>query len=60
MPGTEVSSLAMKPAPTVSLTPGKRCDVVLCDVPNWRWLSYFYGVNHVSRVLKNGELVYTR
>jgi 3-isopropylmalate/(R)-2-methylmalate dehydratase large subunit len=24
MPGTEVSSLAMKPAPTVSLTPGKR------------------------------------
>jgi imidazolonepropionase len=43
-----------------SLTPGKRCDVVLCDVPNWRWLSYFYGVNHVSRVLKNGELVYTR
>lgn len=43
-----------------SLSPGKQCDVLLCDVPNWRWLSYFYGVNHVSRVLKHGELVYAR
>jgi imidazolonepropionase len=41
-----------------SLTPGKQCDVVLCDVPNWRWLSYFYGVNHVGRVIKRGEVVY--
>jgi len=43
-----------------SLGPGKQCDVILCDVPNWRWLSYFYGVNHVSRVLKGGEVVYQR
>lgn len=43
-----------------SLAPGKQCDVVLCDVPNWRWLSYFYGVNHVARVLKRGVLVYER
>jgi imidazolonepropionase len=43
-----------------SLGPGRQCDVVLCDVPSWRWLSYFYGVNHVSRVLKRSELVYQR
>jgi imidazolonepropionase len=43
-----------------SLAPGKQCDVLLCDVPNWRWLSYFYGVNHVSRVLKRGRLVWER
>lgn len=41
-----------------SLAPGKQCDLLLCDVPNWRYLSYVYGVNHVSRVLKRGALVY--
>jgi imidazolonepropionase len=41
-----------------SLTPGKQCDVVLADVPSWRWLSYHYGVNHVSRVIKRGALVH--
>lgn len=41
-----------------SLRPGTQCDLVLADVPNWRFLSYFYGVNHVSRVIKRGELVY--
>jgi imidazolonepropionase len=43
-----------------SLAPGKQCDVVLCEAPNWRWLSYFYGVNHVTGVLKRGRPVYTR
>ena len=43
-----------------SLRPGKRCDLLLADVPNWRYLSYYYGVNHVSRVLKRGRLVYER
>jgi imidazolonepropionase len=40
-----------------SLVPGKQCDVVLCAVPNWRWLSYFYGVNHVRQVIKKGGVV---
>jgi len=43
-----------------SLRPGKRCDLLLADVPNWRYLSYYYGVNHVRRVLKRGRLVYER
>jgi imidazolonepropionase-like amidohydrolase len=33
---------------------------VLADVPSWRWLSYFYGVNHVSRVIKRGRIVFNR
>ncbi len=41
-----------------SLAPGKQADLLLCDVPNWRWLSYFYGVNHVSAVVKAGRLVH--
>ena len=43
-----------------SLRPGKRCDLLVADVPNWRYLSYYYGVNHVRRVLKRGRLVYER
>jgi imidazolonepropionase len=43
-----------------SLRPGKQCDLVLADVPSWRSLSYYYGVNHVSRVLKRGRLVWAR
>lgn len=43
-----------------SLRPGKQCDLLLADVPNWRHLSYYYGVNHVSRVIKRGRLVWER
>jgi imidazolonepropionase len=43
-----------------SLRPGKQCDLLLADVPSWRFLSYHYGVNHVSRVLKRGKLVHAR
>jgi imidazolonepropionase len=39
-----------------SLAPGKQCDVVLADVPSWRFVSYHYGVNHVSQVIKHGRL----
>jgi imidazolonepropionase len=43
-----------------SLAPGKQCDVLLAEVPSWRYLSYFYGVNHVSGVVKRGRLVHER
>ncbi len=41
-----------------SLRPGKQCDLLLADAPNWRYLSYVYGVNHVTRVVKRGRLVW--
>jgi len=43
-----------------SLRPGKQCDLLLADVPNWRYLSYCYGVNHVNGVIKRGRLVWKR
>ena len=43
-----------------SLAPGQQCDVVLADVPNRRWISYCYGVNHVGAVIKQGFRVYPR
>jgi len=41
-----------------SLAPGKLCDLALCDVPDWREVAYFYGVNHVQSVVKRGRVVW--
>jgi imidazolonepropionase len=41
-----------------SLRPGKSCDLVLADVPRWERIPYFYGVNHVARVIKRGSVVW--
>jgi imidazolonepropionase len=38
-----------------SLAPGKLCDVILYDVADWTQIAYFYGVNHVSQVIKRGR-----
>jgi imidazolonepropionase len=40
-----------------SLRPGKRCDLVLCEVPGWEHVAYLYGINHVRQVVKRGRLV---
>lgn len=40
-----------------SLAPGKRGDVVILDMPSFRYLPYHYGVNHVSMVVKRGKVV---
>src|SRR5206468_9804027 len=34
-----------------SLKVGKQCDLVVCDVPDYRRLFYHYGVNHVRHVV---------
>ncbi|HET7874980.1 MAG TPA: amidohydrolase family protein, partial [Methylomirabilota bacterium] len=41
-----------------SIHPGKLCDLLLCDVPDWQHLAYFFGVNHVSQVIKRGRVVW--
>ncbi|MCX8117493.1 MAG: imidazolonepropionase [Desulfobacterota bacterium] len=43
-----------------SLEPGKKGDLVLLDIPNYRYLPYHFGVNHVEKVIKGGRVVYTR
>jgi imidazolonepropionase len=41
-----------------SLTPGKACDLLVLDIPNYYHLPYLYGVNHVERVVKRGRVVW--
>jgi imidazolonepropionase len=40
-----------------SIEIGKQADIVLYDVPNYRYLPYYVGINHVKHVIKNGILL---
>jgi imidazolonepropionase len=40
-----------------SLAPGKKMDLVLCDMPGYEYLAYHLGVNPVRHVVKNGRIV---
>ncbi|WP_096186272.1 imidazolonepropionase [Evansella halocellulosilytica] len=40
-----------------SLEIGKMADITIFDVKNYYMLSYNYGMNHVEKVIKRGELV---
>ncbi|MDE3056940.1 MAG: imidazolonepropionase [Bacteroidota bacterium] len=40
-----------------SIEAGKQADIVLYDVPQYRFLPYHYAFNHVWRVVKNGTVL---
>lgn len=40
-----------------SIEPGKRADLIVADVPDYRFLAYHFGVNHISTVIKNGTIL---
>ncbi len=40
-----------------SLESGKKADIVIWDVKNYKELPYHYGVNLVDKVIKNGEII---
>ncbi len=40
-----------------SIEVGKKADIILYDVPNYRHLAYHFGVNHVAKVIKNGTIL---
>jgi len=40
-----------------SLDVGKQADVLLLDVSNYQMIPYHFGINHVSTVIKKGEIV---
>lgn len=42
------------------LKEGRRADVVIWDAPNYKYIPYHYGVNHVNTVLKDGRIVHKR
>jgi imidazolonepropionase len=41
-----------------SLETGKQADLCVLDVPDYRQIPYYFGVNHCRMVFKAGELVY--
>jgi imidazolonepropionase len=43
-----------------SLEVGKQADIAIFDIPNYRYLPYHFGVNHVDIVIKKGKVVYRR
>ncbi len=43
-----------------SLEPGKQADLLILDIPDWRQISYHFGVNHVQTVVKKGKVVCER
>lgn len=40
-----------------SLEAGKRADLVILNAPNWDYVVYHFGINHVDKVIKNGRVV---
>jgi len=39
---------------------GRKADIVIWDAPNYAYVPYHYGVNHVNTVLKEGKVVVER
>jgi len=40
-----------------SIEVGKRADIIVLDIPNHRQLPYWFGVNLVAKVVKNGVII---
>ena len=40
-----------------TLERGKQADVLILDVPNYKQLQYFYGMNHTDTVMEAGKIV---
>jgi imidazolonepropionase len=40
-----------------SIEVGKRADIVLYEIPNYRYLAYHFGVNLAAKVIKNGTIL---
>jgi imidazolonepropionase len=65
LPAEAVTALTLNAAAALgcsgrlgSLEVGKQADMIVCDVPDYRYLFYHFGVNHVWRVIKRGRVVY--
>ena len=43
-----------------SLEAGKQADLLLLDIPNYRYLPYHFGVDHTDLVVKKGRVIYQR
>jgi imidazolonepropionase len=43
-----------------SLEAGKQADLCIMDVPDYREIPYYFGVNHCRAVIKKGRIVFSR
>ncbi|HEV3027887.1 MAG TPA: imidazolonepropionase [Planctomycetota bacterium] len=43
-----------------TIEPGSRADLAILDLPDYRMLPYYFGVNHVRMVVKGGRLEWQR
>ena len=39
------------------LSEGWRADLIVCDIPDYRHLTYHFGINHVETVIINGKII---
>ncbi len=52
------AAAALRMSGTVgSVEPGKQADLILYDVPHYRTIPYFFGVNHAVTVIKKGTIL---
>jgi imidazolonepropionase len=42
------------------LEPRKQADILIMDVPNFQVIPYYFGMNHVETVIKNGKIAWSR
>ncbi len=40
-----------------SIEKGKKADIVIFDSPNLDYIIYHFGINHVEKVIKNGDII---
>jgi imidazolonepropionase len=40
-----------------SIEVGKHADMVLADIPDYRFIVYHFGVNHIRTTIKNGTIL---
>ncbi|HXG01761.1 MAG TPA: imidazolonepropionase [Bacteroidota bacterium] len=40
-----------------SIEVGKKADLLIADVPDYRFLAYHFGVNHITTTIKNGTIL---
>lgn len=67
MPGEVIKATTIHAAKSMgreaeigSLDIGKQADIVILDIPNYKYLPYHFGVDHVEIVIKKGKVVYKR
>ena len=40
-----------------SIEVGKKADMIIADVPDYRYLAYHFGTNHITSTIKNGTIL---